>query len=798
MIWRELMANKNPGSDKKSSIKKAIRIPPANLVDAKSQLERTETKLRRTEMLLSVTQKIAGLSNLSEILWTIIKMTTDELGADRGSLFLNDPISGELYSRVAQGELTREIRILNTTGIAGAIFQTGTGEIIHDAYSDERFNNKIDEQTGYITKNIVCAPVRTVRGDLIGVIQILNKKKGRFTKDDLEIVEAITLQAAVSLQNAQGVEEMDNTRKKEMEFLDIVSDVTAEIDLGSLLQRVMVEATRMLNADRSTLFLNDEKTEELFSRVAMGEGIGEIRLPNSAGIAGAVFTSQETVNIPYAYADLRFNPGFDKQTGYFTRSILCVPIINKDGKCIGCTQALNKKGGGFTEEDESRLKAFTQQVAIALENAKLFEDVAKERAYNHSMLTSMSNAVITINDEGKIITCNKAGLKILKIRSDDIIGKKTEDFFTNGRSWILEKVKACEETKEDDIMMDAEFEVGTDEDDNLETVSANISFLPLENQDPDGRTDQGDTHLGTLIMIEDISDEKRMKSTMSRYIDPGIADQLLGDGTDIMGGQETTATLLFSDVRGFTTITETLGAQGTVSLLNEYFDIMVEAISEQGGMVDKFIGDAIMAGFGIPVAHEDDEDRGVRAGINMIKNLWDWNVQREKEGKMPVDMGLGLNTDTVVSGNIGSSKRMDYTMIGDGVNLAARLESACKQYSARILISDYTYKKLKGTYQIRYIDDVVVKGKTEPVGVREVLDYHNNDSFPNLMDTVNHFNEGRDHYKKGNWDKATKSFKECLKANGEDKLSNTYLERVDYLKKSNPKNWDGIWVMTSK
>ncbi len=792
------MVNKNPGSDTSSLPKKAIRITPANLADTKSQLERTETKLRRTEMLLSVTQKIAGLTNLSEILWTIIKMTTDELGADRGSLFLNDPISGELYSRVAQGELTREIRILNTTGIAGAIFQSGTGEIIHDAYSDERFNSKIDEQTGYVTKNIVCAPVRTVRGDVIGVIQILNKKKGRFTKDDLEIVEAITLQAAVSLQNAQGVEEMDNTRKKEMEFLDIVSDVTAEIDLGSLLQRVMVEATRMLNADRSTLFLNDEKTEELFSRVAMGEGIGEIRLPNSAGIAGAVFTSQETVNIPYAYADLRFNPGFDKQTGYFTRSILCVPIINKDGKCIGCTQALNKKGGGFTEEDESRLKAFTQQVAIALENAKLFEDVAKERAYNHSMLTSMSNAVITINDEGKIITCNKAGLKILKIRSDDIIGKKTEDFFTNGRSWILEKVKACEETKEDDIMMDAEFEVGTDEDDNLETVSANISFLPLENQDPDGRTDQGDTHLGTLIMIEDISDEKRMKSTMSRYIDPGIADQLLGDGTDIMGGQETTATLLFSDVRGFTTITETLGAQGTVSLLNEYFDIMVEAISEQGGMVDKFIGDAIMAGFGIPVAHEDDEDRGVRAGINMIKNLWDWNVQREKEGKMPVDMGLGLNTDTVVSGNIGSSKRMDYTMIGDGVNLAARLESACKQYSARILISDYTYKKLKGTYQIRYIDDVVVKGKTEPVGVREVLDYHNNDSFPNLMDTVNHFNEGRNHYKKGNWDKATKSFKECLKANGEDKLSNTYLERVDYLKKSNPKNWDGIWVMTSK
>jgi len=766
--------------------------------DLAIRFERLQSKLHQTEMLLSVTQKIAGLKNLSEILWTLIEMTTNELGADRGSLFLNDPLTGELYSRVAQGELTREIRILNTTGIAGAIFQNAEGEIIHDAYVDDRFNKSIDEQTGYVTKNIVCAPVRTVRNDVIGVIQILNKKKGRFTKEDLEIVEAITSQAAVSLQNAQGVEEMVKAREKEMQFLDIVSDVTAEIELGSLLQRVMVEATRMLNADRSTLFLNDEKTDELFSRVAMGDGIGEIRLPNSAGIAGAVFQSRETVNIPYAYADLRFNPGFDKQTGYFTRSILCVPITNKDGKCIGCTQALNKKGGGFTDEDESRLKAFTQQVAIALENAKLFEDVAKERAYNHSMLTSMSNAVITINDEGKIITCNKAGLKILKIRTSDIIGKTSEEFFTNGRSWILEKIKECEESLEDNILMDTEFEVGSEEDDNLETVSANVSFLPLENQDPDGRMDQSESHLGTLIMVEDISDEKRMKSTMSRYIDPGIADQLLGDGTDIMGGQESVATLLFSDVRGFTTITETLGAQGTVSLLNEYFDIMVEAISEQGGMVDKFIGDAIMAAFGIPVGHDDDEDRGVRAGINMIARLWEWNVEREKEGKMPVDMGLGLNTDNIVAGNIGASKRMDYTMIGDGVNLAARLESACKQYSARILISDFTYQKLKGTYQVRYIDDVVVKGKTEPVGVREVLDYHNKDTFPNLMDTVNHFNEAREHYRSGNWDKATRSFKECLKANPEDKLSKTYIERCAILKKENPKDWDGVWVMTSK
>ena len=764
----------------------------------KNSHDETIQKLRRTELLLEITRKIAGLSSLSEILWTLIEFVTEELDADRGTLFLNDQETNELYSRVAQGDLTREIRILNNVGIAGAIFHSEKGEIIHSVSNDERFNDQVDQETGYETKNMICSPVKTVGEKTIGVIQILNKKKGRFTKDNLFFVELVATQAAVSIQNAQNTEFSEKQRAKEMEFISIVSDVTAEIDLGALLKRVMEEATRMLNADRATLFLNDEKTNELFSRVAMGDGIGEIRLPNTAGIAGSVFTSGQSMNIPYAYADLRFNPAFDKQTGYFTRSILCVPVINKEGKVIGCTQVLNKNGGKFSDEDESRLKAFTQQVAIALENAKLFEDVSKSRKYNESMLSSMSNGVITINSEGIIVTCNKSGLKILKANENQIIKKSSKDFFSGNIAWIYEKISNVNKSKEPDLIMDAEIEILNPETNKNEKISANLTILPLINEDSDGRTDQSDNFLGTLIMFEDISSEKRIKSTMSRYMDPGIANQLLEDGADVMEGKDTTATLLFSDVRSFTTITETLGAQGTVKLLNEYFEIMVNCITEQGGMLDKFIGDAIMAAFGLPISHEDDEDRGVKAGINMIVRLWEWNEQREKDGKPPVEMGLGLNTDKILAGNIGSKKRMDYTMIGDGVNLAARLESACKQYNARILISENTFKKLKGTYRVRYIDDVVVKGKTEPVGVYEVLDYHNDKTFSNLMDVVNYFNEGRKNYKSGDFQKAIKSFNECLKGNKSDKLSQTYIERCNFLIKDTPKDWNGVWVMQSK
>ena len=168
-----------------------------------------------------------------------------------------------------------------------------------------------------------------------------------------------------------------------------------------------------------------------------------------------------------------------------------------------------------------------------------------------------------------------------------------------------------------------------------------------------------------MIMIEGISSEKRMKSTMSRYMDPSIADQLLSTGADMLGGKSVTATVLFSDIRGFTTLTEELGPHATVSLLNEYFKIMVECIQHEGGMLDKFIGDAIMATFGIPVGHDDDEDRAVRAAVAMIRSRAAWNITRVNEGKKPVNIGIGLNTDLVISGNIGSRKRMDFLAIGE-------------------------------------------------------------------------------------------------------------------------------------
>ncbi len=752
--------------------------PTGNSPDAMS-------KVHQLELLLNISKQVAAFEVLDDMLMTLVEITTRELDADRGTIFLNDGETNELYSRIAMGNINREIRILNDSGVAGQVYTTGQSMLVDDAYANEYFNKSIDKKTEYVTKTILCVPIKTVKGDIIGVAQMLNKRKGKFTESDRQLLEEMTAQAAISLQHNQIVEQMDRSRLQEMEFFDVVSDVTSEINLGTLLQKVMAEATKMLNADRSTLFLNDEKSSELFSKIGEGLGATEIRFPNHMGIAGAVFTSGKTIKIPYAYADLRFNPAFDKQTGYFTRSILCAPVINKHGKTIGVTQVLNKRGGPFTDEDESRLKAFTAQVSMALENAKLFDDVQNMKNYNESMLESMSNGVITLNEDGKIITCNAAGLNILQVQPEEIIDQPADAFFNEPNTWVLDKINKVETSQASNVTMDAALKL------NGESISVNLTVLPLISAEKE--------KLGTMLMIEDISNEKRMKTTMSRYMDPCLTDQLMNGEANILGGVSDTATVLFSDIRGFTTLTEELGAQSTVALLNEYFTIMVDCIQKEGGMLDKFIGDAIMAAFGMPVSHGDDEDRAVRAAISMIMELATWNTVRQNRGEKPVDIGIGLNTDTVVSGNIGSPKRMDYTMIGDGVNLAARLESACKQYYARILISENTYKKLRGTYYAREIDRVVVKGKTEPVGIFEILDYHTEETFPGMMDLLGYFKHGLDQYRQGNWGQATTAFKDALNCNPADKLSQVYIDRCDQLKTDPPaQDWNGVWVLTSK
>lgn len=584
----------------------------------------------------------------------------------------------------------------------------------------------------------------------------------------------------------RGFNLMTEGLREEVEILEITQDLSGELNLDALIERIMRATTNLLNADRSTLFLYDAKTDELWSHFAEGLETKDIRFPANAGIAGAVFKSKETINIPDAYQDPRFNAAVDKATNYRTKTILCMPVINKSGDVIGVTQTINKLDGIFTKKDEARLRAFTAQAAISLENAQLFDDVLKIKNHNESILQSTTDGIITLDEDGKILSANEAAANILHIAESDLVGKTAEAYFGERNLWLMQALQRSQTRGQTERALDATLATSRDE-----TFSVNVGITPLVGLSGES--------IGSMISFEDITTETRVRATMSRYMSPEVAEQLLAGGDEALDGKNQFVSILFSDVRSFTTISEQLGAHETVSMLNEYFEIMVDVILSHDGILDKYIGDAIMALFGAPFTSDSDADNAVATATDMMVHLRKLNEKRIGEGKAAINIGLGISSGEVVLGNIGSTKRLEYTVIGDSVNLSARLESATKFYSADILISEFTVAAMQHDAPMREIDLIRVKGKDKPVAIYEVIGHHTDETFPNRDTVIDAFKEGLTLYRNREWSKAADAFNNALAARPDDGPSKIYIERCQLMTDNPPpENWDGVWTMTEK
>lgn len=300
--------------------------------------------------------------------------------------------------------------------------------------------------------------------------------------------------------------------------------------------------------------------------------------------------------------------------------------------------------------------------------------------------------------------------------------------------------------------------------------------------------------LGAIMVIEDITTEMVMMRVMTRYMDKKVAKELLSKGESAgLGGKLVDATVLFCDLRSFTACSEGLGPTETVSMLNEYFQEMVTCITMHGGIVDKFIGDAIMAVWGTPFQSPGDADRAVEASLSMLDRLEILNKVRANRGQFPLKIGIGINSGTMVSGNIGSEHRMEYTVIGDAVNMGSRLEGATKEYGISVLISENTRQKLQSNISLREIDVIVVKGKTKPQAVWEPL-------ASNMVGCrgIDLFTDALQRYREADFSGAAKVFQAAIEVMPEDGPSKVYLERCRELMQSPPENWDGVWHMTNK
>jgi adenylate cyclase len=300
-------------------------------------------------------------------------------------------------------------------------------------------------------------------------------------------------------------------------------------------------------------------------------------------------------------------------------------------------------------------------------------------------------------------------------------------------------------------------------------------------------------HVYGVKFVSEFLQKQQIKKQFGTYLSPDLVAQLQRQPELLqLGGNEQELSIMFTDVRGFTTISEHYGkdVQGLTKIMNRYMTAMTKAILENKGTLDKYIGDAQMAFWNAPVNNEQHAKDAVRTAFQMLSALKEFNEEIKAESIPAFGMGLGINTDTVVVGNMGSDQRFDYTCLGDGVNLAARLEGQSKPYGVKIIIGPKTAEYVQETYQVIELDLLAVKGKTEPVKIYTVLE-----KFDDKAEIAH--NKMLAAYRSGDWVRA-RNMCEAMTGIWSGELKGYYTMMAERTSGKPPKDFDGVYRATSK
>jgi len=781
-----------------------------------------------------------------DLLQTIQSKISQLTSSDRTSIFLLDKERQQLWLMVEGPNNTNvEIRIpFDPSTIAGEVATSQkTINIPFDFFDDPRsgFAKKHFEQTGYRTYSMLGLPLFDEKGELIAVVELINKVKNNnkneqlenrinkvgFTHADVEMFFKFSVLIGQIIESSNSFYHAAQKQRVADTLMKAVLSVGQSLDLEDTLKTVMDQASYLLNADRNALWLIDQEKPELWTKVYNAGVSTVLRIPMGAGFAGRVAKTGEILNIPldvYEHPESGTSKQMDQKNGYRTCSLLCMPVFNPKKELIGVTQVVNKLQRGefppydpatwplvppqfknsFTNEDIELMKVFNSQAGIALENARLFEKIKHEQMIQKSILRSLSDGVISTDTHGLIIAANQKAYDILGINKVDgqqlegsSIHAKIKIENANFSKWFDASLEGADDKARNQYYPDQVLNSLTNESHNL-----NVSINTMVDED------QGDKVQGALVILEDISQEKRLKTTMYRYMTQELAEQLLADGSAKMGGDRKEVSVLFSDIRGYTSLSEVLSAEDVVSMLNEYFETMVESVLNHKGTLDKYIGDAIMAVFGTPLALPDHAWLAVQTAIDMRHRLEEFNVKRVKNLKPKdqkefdlanIKIGIGVNSDSVISGNIGCTKRMEFTSIGDGVNLGSRLEGTSKVYGTDIIISETTYKGCADRIWTRELDRIQVKGKNQPISIYEVYGLRSDPLSAIHAQIIELYHKARDFYQQMKFGKAIGLFGEVLELDKLNKAASIHLVRCQHFLSNPPADdWDGVWRFTEK
>lgn len=506
------------------------------------------------------------------------------------------------------------------------------------------------------------------------------------------------------------------TERRQLQALQDVSQVVnSSLDLSTVLQVVMDTIIHLTGAERAFLMLRDE-AGRLHVRLARNwerENISQDEVAISHSVVQRVVESGQAVLTTNAQEDPRFK-AHESVVLHNLRSILCVPLQVK-GRLTGVIYADNRvRSGVFTEAHKRMLVAFANQAAVALENARLFErvrqtlaEVTELKNLLDNVFASIASGVITTDMEERITLCNQAAERILGRARESLLGRPLEQ--------ALAPLTPALRAYLDQVRREGRQVVGLELTpiwpQRGRRVFWQLHLSPLRGMDQRPQ--------GVTLVVNDLTDRKELEATRAifeRMVSPAVIEQLDPE-TLRPGGRRALITTLFADVRGFTAFSEAHDPEELVAVLNRYLAAAAEAVLDQEGTIDKFMGDAIMAWFNAPLPQPDHALRAVRTALLMRQRLQ--RLQAELPPAYHLTFGVGIHTGEAVLGLIGTERRLEYTAIGDSVNTAKRIQENAGP--GQILISAATYALVREAVVVREAPPLHAKGKSRPVTVYEVV-----------------------------------------------------------------------------
>ena len=540
-----------------------------------------------------------------------------------------------------------------------------------------------------------------LKSNFIGALYLYNS---RFNKKDLIILLQnfkIIFQLILNENNNGSKLKKINSdlRNKKLEiesFLDISELLSSSNETEILFQNLIEYLVFTMNASKGIILSKDPNSGiyELKASLGIDNSISKKIFRENKGVLSLLKKEKKS-------SILKYKDEFPLLS-YSEKNSLVGPFIN-NGQLNGAIIIYDKESRkGFVDFSEYDLRFFNsivKKISLSYNNILLLDNVKKSKKLIDNIMSSISTGIIKINLMGEIEYINDSAIEIFNFEDQSLLKNHYAIVFIENPE-LVELIEFAESRNH--VLYEENLNIKKQDQ---KQTHINLTISPV--------FDDG-VNSGSVISIEDLSDINKVKSTFKKYVSENIVDELLLNEESLeLGGIEQEVCVLFSDIRGFTSMSERLEASRVVTLLNRFFDKMIDVVFKYNGTLDKIIGDELMVLYGAPLKKTDDILNAVNTAKEMFTSLDNFNKKMNEDGFPKLNIGIGINYGKVICGNIGSEQQMNYTVIGDTVNLASRLCSAAKP--GEIIISDSVYNSLKNKNGFNPNDDLILKGKTKPV-----------------------------------------------------------------------------------